>query len=202
MLDTDAFGSRVAALLGEVPGVEFKRGGPLTDNQLVAKVTCAVLAMANRRDGGLVVIGVEDEDNQLGWIGMSADDAATWIPDHLADKVAPYADPSVSLELSKVEWEGRTYAVIEVAEFDAVPVVCKKDGIRLRQGAIYVRPRRKPESVEIPTAADARDLLDLAAEKLTRSFLATANRVGLVSSSAAPQPDNELFNEQAREYLE
>jgi hypothetical protein len=202
MLDDDAFGARVAALLGEAPSVEFKRGGPLTDAHLVAKVTRAVLAMANRRNGGLVVIGVEEEgDHQLGWTGTSAEDAATWVPDHLADKVAPYADPSVSLELSRVEWEGKTYVVVEVAEFDTVPVVCKRDGPGLRQGAIYVRPRRKPESVEIPTAADARDLLELAAEKLTRQFLATADRVGLVGPAAAHQPNQVLFDQQAQEYL-
>lgn len=203
-MDTAEFGARVAPLLGEVKAVEFKRGGPIGDAHLLSKVIRAVLAMSNRRDGGLVVVGVAEEDHQLVWNGISDEDAATWVSDHLADKIAPYADPSVHFELSRVQWEDKTYLTIEVEEFDTVPVVCKRDYDNLlRQGAIYVRPRRKPESVEVPTAADARDLLELASEKLTRQFLATAERVGLLDRPApeAGPNDEALFDSQLQDFL-
>lgn len=199
-MDTSDFEARIAPLLGETPDVEFKSGGPLGDKQLRTKVIRAILAMANRRNGGVVVVGVAEENHQLIWSGVTEENAATWVSDHLADAVAPFADPSVQVELSRVVWQDHTYVVIEVSEFDAVPVVCKKDSNGLRQGAIYVRPRRKPESVEIPTAADARDLLELASEKLTRQFLATAERVGLVGGATGPA-DDAMFDQQLQEFL-
>lgn len=44
---------------GERPGVEFKNTRGREDKSF-AEVVRAVLGMANRRDGGIVIIGVED----------------------------------------------------------------------------------------------------------------------------------------------
>lgn len=70
----------------------------------------------------------------------------------------------------------------------------------LRKGACYVRPRRKPETTEIPTQEDMRDLLDLAAEKRLRKNLERVSRAGGViipfqtaGRSVSPQ---ELFDKQ------
>lgn len=49
------------ALNHELQGVEFKGPGPRSDKQLFAKVVRAVLGIANRRDGGLLIIGVDDK---------------------------------------------------------------------------------------------------------------------------------------------
>ena len=49
----------------ETPGVEFKSPGLRTDKNFLAGVARAVLAMANRRGGGLVIIGVRDDGSQL-----------------------------------------------------------------------------------------------------------------------------------------
>lgn len=198
-MEEDEFASRVVPLLGETAGVEFKRAGTL--DELLSKVVRATLAMANRRNGGLIVVGVEEVQHQLRWTGVTNAQAATWVSDHFADKVAVYADPSVSCQVSTMSHDGNSYVTVEVDEFDTVPVVCKKSGNGLREGAIYVRPRRKPESVETPTAADARDLLDLAAEKLTRSFLGTAERVGLLPATPAQPNDEALFDAQIDDLL-
>src|SRR5918992_3524376 len=71
--------------------------------------------------------------------------------------------------------------VIQVKEFADIPVLCKRsyDNV-LREGACYVRSRRKPETSEIPTLADMRDLLDLATEKRLREHLALLERIGLI----------------------
>lgn len=47
------------ALGHEQQGVEFKGPGPRTDKYLQGKVLRAILGMANRRDGGHIIIGVE-----------------------------------------------------------------------------------------------------------------------------------------------
>ena len=86
------------------------------------------------------------------------------------------------------EYNGNQYAVILVEEFDDIPVLCKRDyGHRghqvLRNGACYVRPRRKPETSEIPTQAERRDLLDLATDKMVSAYIERARRNGLISIS-------------------
>ncbi len=187
------------ALGHELSGVEFKSPGPMSNRRLVAQIIKAVLGMCNRRDGGTVIIGVEDSQGVLNQVGLAETDLAEWRYDALADQVARYADPSASFTLEVKQYEGSSYVVLEVDEFIDVPVLCKRsyDDV-LSDGACYVRPRRKPETSDIPTQADMRDLLDLAIEKGVRQFLERAQRVGLLSSpvlGSAPT-DQEQFDEQ------
>ena len=62
---TDQEFADILALGREMSGVEFKGPGPLSNGRLVAQIVKAVLAMANRRDGGRVIIGVEDNGNEI-----------------------------------------------------------------------------------------------------------------------------------------
>ncbi len=55
--------------------------------------------MANRRDGGSIIIGVEDNEGTPNPIGLSQADSDTWSYDQIADQIARYADPSVSFDL-------------------------------------------------------------------------------------------------------
>ena len=191
--------NQIVALGHELSGVEVKSPGPVSNRRLVAQVVKAILGMCNRRDGGTVIIGVEDSQGALKPIGLAETDLDEWRYDALSDQVARYADPSVSFSLDVKEYEGNSYVVIEVEEFIDIPVLCKRafDDV-LRDGACYVRPRRKPETSDIPTQADMRDLLDLAIEKGVTQFLARARRVGLFSTPAVESPatDQERFDEQ------
>jgi predicted HTH transcriptional regulator len=145
--------------------------------------------MANRRDGGRVIIGVEGNDNTLNPVGFSDVDLPAWNYDDVADQIARYADPSVSFDLEVKEYNGNRYIVLQVEEFSDIPVLCKRayDNV-LRSGACYVRTRRKPETTEIPAQAEMRDLLDLATEKGVRQFLERARRVGLFVPGTLAQP--------------
>jgi predicted HTH transcriptional regulator len=184
-------------LAHEIRGLEFKGPGRSTDRRLFAQVVKAVLGMANRRDGGRVVVGVEDLGDSLHPVGLDVTQLATWNYDDVADRIATYADPSVAFDLEVTEYNGRSYVVIQVEEFADVPVLCKRayDDV-LRDGACYVRPRRKPETTDIPTYADMRDLLDLAVEKGVRRLLAQVQRVGLTVPPDITVTDQERFNEQ------
>lgn len=198
---TDQEFAEILALRHEGPGIEFKGPGSASDNQLFTKVVKAMLGMANRRDGGRVVIGVEDNDGVLNPVGLSNSDQDTWKYDDVAAKLAKYADPSVSFELETQQYNGNHYVVLRVREFEDIPVLCKKDyqGV-LRKGACYVRPRRKPETTEIPTQEDMRDLLDLASEKRLRRYLEQARRAGGIvvplQPGLLPPSDRELFDRQ------
>ena len=89
--------------------------------------------------------------------------------------------------------------IIHVEEFADVPILCKRsyDDV-LREGACYVRSRRKPETSEIPTIADMRDLLDLAIDKGVAHYLDRARRIGqVIPPTVAPSAtDQELFDQQ------
>ena len=191
---TDLEFAQILELGHETSGVEFKGPGPWTDRQLRAQLVRAVLAMANRRDGGKVIIGVEDNGGVLTPVGLNEDDLITWRYDDIAAGIAAYADPSVSFERQVKEYNGSEYVVLEVDEFADIPVLCKRDypGV-LRDGACYVRSRRKPETSEIPTQEDMRDLLELATEKKLRERLAQLERVGLIVLPSAGLQSTERF---------
>lgn len=173
----------------EQSGVEFKGPGPRTDSSLRAKVVRAMLAMANRRDGGMVLVGVTDDGSNLEIAGLLPDDVGTWRHDHLADTVAVYADPRVEFDTYVVEVDNKRVVVITVEEFSDVPVICKaecqvgspKSKVVLRNGAIYVRSNRKPESREVANFDEMRGLLDIATEKAVRRFVALTRAVGAAS---------------------
>ena len=112
----------------------------------------------------------------------------------MADQIARYADPSVNFELEVIEYNGNSYIVLEVEVFSDIPVLCKRAYADvLRDGACYVRTRRKPETTEIPTQADMRDLLELAAEKKLIERLAQMERIGLIILPSAGPQSTERF---------
>ncbi|MGH7807079.1 MAG: AlbA family DNA-binding domain-containing protein [Thermodesulfobacteriota bacterium] len=193
----------------EQSGIEYKGPGARSNKPFLAKVTRAALSMGNRRDGGFIVIGVEDDAGNLKPVGLNETDLATWKYDDVSDSFSEYADPSVAFELEVHENRERKYVVLVVKEFTDVPILCKKgysDNGReiLRKGACYVRSRRKPETTEIPLQEDMRDLLDLAIEKGVRKFVAQSRSAGLAyvtttSQSTAPT-DSDRFVEQLSDF--
>ena len=165
----------------ETRGVEFKGPGPRTDGRLFAQVSKAVLGMSNRRNGGAVIVGVADSDQFPNLVGLSETELATWTYDETAAGLARYADPSVSFDLETIKYNGGKYLVFDVAEFPEIPVLCKRAfDTLLRAGACYVRTHRMPETSEIPTQTEMRELLEIATEKRLRLHLDYLRRVGLI----------------------
>jgi predicted HTH transcriptional regulator len=194
---TDEEFAQILALGHETRGIEFKGPGALSNGRLAAQVVRAVLGMANQRDGGLVIIGVENNGGVLNSVGLSEVDLATWEYDLIADQIARYADPSVSFEREIKEYNSARYVLLTIEEFADIPVLCKRPYPDvLREGACYVRSRRKPETSEIPTFADMRDLLELATEKRLQEYLAQLQRLGLIVLPTMTPPSTEQFERQ------
>lgn len=192
------------ALGHELQGIEFKGPGLRTDKQFAATIIRACLGMANRRGGGQVIIGVFQSAQQPpNPVGLSDSDALIWNYDELSDKLSDYADPSISFDLELKTYLGKKFVIISVSEFSDLPIICKKDYPDiLRKGACYVRPRRKPETAEIPSQEDMRDLLDLATEKRLRTFILQANTVGLLpNTNSSSESDEDKFAFQAKDLL-
>lgn len=202
-MDVSQF-SELIARGREQRGVEFKGpGSRKSDKHLVAKIVRACLSMANNRDGGIVIVGVDEDSNDvLALTGLTENQLKTWKHDELADTLATYADPSISFEVTQLSYQGRSFVAIEVEEFEDIPVLCKRDYPDvLRSGACYVRTRRKPETAEVPTQEDMRDLLELAVEKGVRRFMTIAHSAGVTMNSEGPPTHENLFNQQVEDFL-
>ncbi len=150
-----------------------------------AKVVKAALGMSNIRDGGVLVIGVGNDGTPK---GLKKEPASKFTHDAVAAQVnefaAPYAEVTVHVgrtDAANTSW----YVVIQIQEFAEVPVVCRKDGHNLRQGAIYTRGRRIHETAEVRTEAEMREILDISVEKGIRAFYRRAEAAGLDVSPRA-----------------
>ena len=196
---------RGAIALGrEQRGMEFKGPGKRTDKAFQAKIIRAVLGMANKPGGGVVVVGVDDDGTTLHAIGLSARDLATWTYDDFASNLSNYADPYVDFDLGPVEMDGKSFVAIEIRQFEQLPVICKKDYLKvLRDGALYVRRKGKNETVEVPSHVEMRELVSRAAEFAARQIVASYVdlRDHLQSTDAAIGSSETSFDREAEDLL-
>jgi hypothetical protein len=176
------------ALDHETRSFEAKGPGDLADKSYVAKVARAAMAMGNLGDGGVVCLGIDDDQMRAMLPGLSPKQGVEWSDfDNVSAAMAKYSDPPVQFDLHKYTLtNGIVVIVLDVSEFDRVPHVCKKGYPgELQNGFTYVRPHGKPESVTIPSSADMHDLLDLAITKGVRRFIRRVGAVGLPLSPPA-----------------
>jgi predicted HTH transcriptional regulator len=191
-----ALHDRVRAALDtcvESQGLEFKESAELQALQL--KLVKTAMAMANLRDGGLIIIGVGQRTGTWERTGIRDEDLATYDVDDLSDAINRYASPPVAVDLVLVLHESARFLTIQVREFRETPVVCKRDGgpgSGLKQGFVYLRPAGTARTSEVRTADEMHDLLDLAAEKRARRILETARRIGFELPSRTRPFDEEL----------
>ena len=179
----------------ETRGFEFKGPGDRTDTHLMAKVARAALSLGNLRDGGYIIIGIDDNEPASLGPGLEDDQLESWTDfDNLSRKLAVYADPPLGIDTDGMTLSsGSRVAVIQVHEFADVPHLCGKayEDV-LRKGALYVRTRTAPETAEVADSVAMRDLLELAIEKGVRRFVETAARAGLPLGATDVAPPGEL----------
>jgi predicted HTH transcriptional regulator len=177
---------------------EYKQSFPWersTHGKTMAKIVRTILAMSNLRDGGHVVIGVE-EGISYQPTGMHVDHLETFSYDKVADFVRNFADPYAKFSLDVVHLDGVDFVVISVSGFDEFPVVCRSSYADiLAEGAVYTRPRSGcPRSASISRYVDMRELLDLAVERGIRRFLGMQARVRSLGPTDAEQFAQQLVD--------
>jgi len=169
------------------------------DNEMTkAKITKTVLAMSNIRDGGWIVIGVEEQVNgAFKMIGLSQENIDTFNQDDISSYINGYADPFVKLHVSQVTCESKKYVIIKVDEFEEIPVICKKEYslADLHQGKIYTRTRRKNENSEALTQSEMREIIDLAVDKSVRAFFQRLQKIGAVSKDIIDKNEEAFRNQ-------
>jgi len=158
------------------------------------------MGMANKPDGGTVIIGVCEAGVALDPVGLDDSQASSWTYDHFHAAIAKYADPYVDFTVERVQLDGKTFVVVEVQEFVEFPVICKASFPEvLRDGALYVRRRGKNETVEVPSHVEMREVIERAAMIKARSILATHADLG--GAASVDVGENSLFDDEAKDLL-
>lgn len=173
----------------ESRNVEFKKSSTFESIQF--KIVKTSLALSNLEDGGFIIIGIEEIKNTYNREGISETDLASYTQDKVQSLVNSFAEPHINLELHLVELNAKKFLIIQISSFSSIPTICIKDGSEnLRKGGIYIRSSRMPESSEIRSYSEMRELIDLATERSMMQFLQKTQRIGL---STSVQQSNQNF---------
>jgi hypothetical protein len=188
------------SLLAEGRSVEFK--GPEKWEALSSGLAKDILAMSNIRDGGIIIIGIEKTGKIL---GLSKEQLETYDTDVMIDFINKYASPSITLDIvtHKYRTENiteniseRTLLIIQIHEFEELPIICKKgNSDELKQAGIYFRPIGKPESRLIREGSEMGELLEIAVEKKIKKWFVQQKRIGL-NLEQVGQSDKEKFEKE------
>lgn len=184
----------------EAPWLEYKQSSPW--EELLLKIVKAALAFANTRDGGYIVIGMKDLGNgRYAAEGMTDEHLVTYRLDDVQARVNRYADPAVALDCAPYEHDEKSFYVIAVDEFEAVPVICTREAEgELRRAAIYTRRTSPISSAPIDNQTDMRALIDLATERALGRQVTRLRSLGLLPRDAPTVPtDREEFASQREE---
>lgn len=160
------------------------------------------MAMANLRDGGRIIIGVED--NPLVATGIKPEHEGEYRQDAIYQLVSRYTRHQVDLAVISLVESGKRFIGIEIAGFDRTPIFCNvptpneagSDGLRVGDlpgrdfGRIATTRVHDPDLVE--------EIFEVAAEKRARSIIAQAQRIGLT----LPDGDAVRFEKERRDFGE
>ncbi len=179
-------------LCQESQSIEFKESA--TFSSIKSKLIRKIMAMGNLRDGGIIIIGVSQRNDEWDLKGINEDDLKTYDTDDVVDQINKYTSPPMMVDILKVRYrDEKEFLAIRVREFEDTPYVCKKDGTDLSKGYIYIRPPGKAQTKRVTDASELHQLLELAAEKRARNLLKTISRLGITpDSSDATNFDSEL----------
>jgi len=155
----------------EERNLEYKQSMSWKDKSTKAKVVRTSLSMVNIRDGGVMIFGVEQTSNgKFKPSGMEAKHVDTFSQDEVQEYINEFADPYVDLTVTNFKYDNKCFVIIQIKEFDEIPVVCKKCGVDVNKGQIFTRPRRKIESVPVSSQTEMREILEMALDKNIRKI--------------------------------
>ena len=181
----------------EERNLEYKQSMIWDEPATKAKITKSAMAMANLPDGGAIVLGVKENGETYSPIGMEIEHEESFKQDDVMDWVNGYADPYIELTVTLVSKDNKAFVVIQVREFDQLPVVCKKDGkAGLKRGAFFTRSRRKYETTQIGSQTEMREILDLAVDKEIRRLRSRRLISPLTGIVSLPEADRNAFEQQ------
>jgi hypothetical protein len=194
---------------GESANIDAK--GPMAwdGGEAAAGLTKDILALANCRDGGVIVVG--KEESQPGTFvlsGLTDPQASSFETTKVATWVNNHCSPPVSVVCYRQEHQGRPFVVIAVSEFHDIPVICTKQfevpgagkspKVLLRKGTVYLRTANA-ESAPLSSPEEMRQLIGLATTKRADQMLAMFQAMLKGHPLLAEPPDEERFGAEREE---
>jgi predicted HTH transcriptional regulator len=180
--------------------VDYKSARAAPSNQRAwAMLAKHVIGFSNHKDGGYLLIGVED--GTLRPVGLSAEQVGSWDPAKVNLALAPYAAPRPVVQVVRGSLEdGAVLIALRIVPFEEQPLVCVKSiGDErgkpiLRTGAIYIRTEGT-ETREVATEAEMRELLGRAyVKKADRLLMEIKALIDAHWPGTAPLPAAALFS--------
>ena len=162
----------------ESQSLEYKEGKSW--ESLKYKITLAALALSNNENGGHIIIGVSEYNNNVKLSGMTENDSQSYNQDIVSEFINKYAEPNIKIQLKIFNIDKKHVAVIYVHEFALTPTITKKsyDGMII-EGVMYSRLIRKNASTRHITATDMKRTIDLAITKNLKHYLKIFEASGL-----------------------
>ena len=109
----------------EERNLEYKGHENWSDINTKTKIVKSVLGMSNIRDGGAIVIGVEQDGETFRPVGLTQDERDSFTQDGLSAYISEFADPYVEVTVTHVNLDQGDLVVIQVNEFAELPVICQ-----------------------------------------------------------------------------
>lgn len=169
--------------LNESPNLDYKSGVAWNPKSMAKDF----IAMANVRDGGVIIFGVAESKGVFTITGVEDEIIKTYKIDDMRDQLASYMEPSVDFTLHfPVDREDRKFVVIKIKPFKEVPVIsrCNIPGELLRYTIYYRNTNKRVESGPVSNAADLRDIIETAAVRMMQRRRAAGFTVALPESGA------------------
>lgn len=131
---------------GESTSIDFK--GKMNWNHLTTsdrlELIKDIVAMANSKDGGKIIIGVNDKTHKID--GLSEIEMGSFDVTQLNDLIYKYAGPAFHCFVSKNI--NLKIVIITIPESKVLPVIWKKEYDKIRKGTIFVRAKANTEPLQ------------------------------------------------------
>ena len=168
--------------------LEFKSAFSWTDTNsiwLKEKVICAILAMTNKQDGGVIVIGVNNNNQPVGMSDQQIESFSNY--ESIKGAVDGFSSTATDFRIQSVVVDGKQFIAMIVNEFEEYPILCTKNGVIhnlrdtesktgpkyvLKENVLYVRSLKAYFSSQMASADELREIVDLTVDKQTRRLQA------------------------------
>lgn len=164
-----------------------------------AKLAKDIVAFANSRGGGAIVIGLSEvETGKFVLGGLTPDQARSFDTTKVSNWINGRFSPAPKLVCYQYESMNGLAVVIHIGEFDDIPIMCNKDyhghanSMLLRAGDIYVR-NVGASSSPLRNADQLRALINMATRKRREEFAIVLEGVLSGRSLAQEVTDEQKF---------
>jgi hypothetical protein len=132
----------------EERNLEYKRCVSWNSADIKAKIAKTVLAMSNIRDGGAIVVGVEQQGEKFDPTGLQEEEWETFTQDGVSSHLNEFADPFAEVTVSKITLTLQKPRVLQTQGVKGEAVVVYADPLRTQQ-MLYRRLSRRVNNMAV-----------------------------------------------------